>query len=50
MSRKRREAKAWINTGMLNQVSTEVHEAGHYSNHNRVIKVDADAVPSFTCF
>jgi len=41
---KRKEAKTWINTGMFNQVWTAIHNAGHYKNHNWVIKVDADAV------
>ena len=41
---KRKEAKTWINTGMINQVWTAIHNAGHYRNHNWVIKVDVDAV------
>merc|ERR1712038_1003287 len=41
---KRKEAKTWINTGMFVQVWTAIHNAGHYKNHNWVIKVDADAV------
>merc|ERR1712241_223914 len=41
---KRKEAKTWINTGMFVQVWTAIHNAGHYRNHNWVIKVDADAV------
>ena len=41
---KRKEAKTWINTGMFNQVWTEIHNAGQYRNHNWVIKVGADAV------
>ena len=41
---KRKEAKTWINTGRFNQVWAEIHNAGHYSNHNWVIEVDVDAV------
>jgi len=41
---KRKEAKTWVNTGMFVQIWNAIHDAGHYSNHNWVVKVDADAV------
>merc|ERR550532_1542920 len=41
---KRKEAKTWINTGLFVQVWTAIHNAGHYKNHNWVVKVDPDAV------
>merc|ERR1711963_1044591 len=41
---KRKEMKTWINTGMFVQIWTAIRDAGHYRNHNWVIKADADAV------
>merc|ERR1719323_918955 len=41
---KRKEAKTWINTGMFVQIWTALRDAGHATNHDWVIKADADAV------
>jgi len=41
---KRKEAKTWINTGMFVQIWTAVRDAGHATNHDWVVKADADAV------
>jgi len=41
---KRREVGTWVNTGMFVQIWTTIRDAGHYKNHNWVIKADADAV------
>jgi len=41
---RRKITKTWVNTGMFVKVWKKVQEEGKYSNHNWVIKVDADAV------
>merc|ERR1719336_216215 len=41
---RRKDTQSWVNTGMFVRVWKKVQEAGHYRNHNWVIKVDADAV------
>jgi len=41
---KRKETKTWVNSGMFVQVWSAIRDAGHYKNHNWVIKADADAV------
>lgn len=41
---KRKETNTWVNSGMFVQVWSAIRDAGHYRNHNWVIKVDADAV------
>merc|ERR1711963_856578 len=41
---KRKEAKTWINTGMFVQIWTALRDAGHATNHDWVVKADADAV------
>merc|ERR1712241_264924 len=41
---KRKEAKTWINTGMFVQIWTAIRDAGHATNHDWVVKADADAV------
>jgi len=41
---KRTRTQTWVNTGMFDQVWQMIKDAGHYKNHNWVIKVDADAV------
>merc|ERR1712151_155999 len=41
---KRKETNTWVNSGMFVQIWTKVRDAGHYKNHNWVIKADADAV------
>jgi len=41
---KRKSAGTWVNTGMFVQVWSAIRDAGHYQNHNWVIKADADAV------
>merc|ERR1712038_380802 len=41
---KRKEAKTWINTGMFVQIWKAVRETGHATNHDWVVKADADAV------
>jgi len=41
---KRKGAGTWVNSGMFVQVWSAIRDAGHYKNHNWVIKVDADAV------
>jgi len=41
---RRKDTHTWVNTGMFVRVWKKIQDAGHYSNHNWVIKVDADAV------
>jgi len=41
---KRKETNSWVNSGMFVQIWTKIRDAGHYKNHNWVIKADADAV------
>jgi len=41
---RRKDTHTWVNTGMFVRVWQKIQDAGHYSNHNWVIKVDADAV------
>merc|ERR1712117_527270 len=41
---RRKDTQSWVNTGMFVRVWKKVQDAGHYRNHNWVIKVDADAV------
>jgi len=41
---KRTRTQTWVNTGMFVQVWQKIKDAGHYANHNWVVKVDADAV------
>jgi len=41
---KRKSTNTWVNTGMFVQVWSAIRDAGHATNHNWVIKVDADAV------
>ena len=40
----RKETNTWINTGTFVQIWTAIRNEGRYSNHNWVVKVDADAV------
>jgi len=41
---RRKVTRTWVNTGMFVRVWKKIQDAGHYRNHNWVIKVDADAV------
>merc|ERR1740129_621344 len=41
---RRKDTYTWVNTGMFVRVWKKIQDAGHYSNHNWVIKGDADAV------